>query len=361
MKMFSFFKKHWKAIVFKPLFLIVIIVLTCMGLNFILVPPHTSNTIGTFMTDFKSQKEDVDILFLGSSRSFRGIDTASLSEDLNMNIFNLSQETPSYASIYHVFLEAYKYSKPKEVFLEVSTRNFIRSYGSRDSYIYRFLTGENRENFKSFFNIKYNDFSLFEFSNFLEYFSSGDFKQNIQFKIAAMQGNISKSVNSKGKYKGKGYLEAYSIAKQENLVLPKSYFIDGKLWEDSFVNKNQIQYFYDIIEFCQNNEIKVTLYSPLYYKDILMSNKEDFMKFDLFIDNILNQYNIEYLDFSKIRKNFLTITADMFFDANHCNFNGAAALEPIIAEILVQKMNNTYNHSAWFYNNYLEFAAAYIE
>lgn len=361
MKISSFFKQHWKAIIIKPIALVCIVALTCMMFNFLLIPTAVATTIGTFITELKDKNEDIDILFLGSSRSFRGIDTASLTEDLGVNVFNLSYESPTYFTTYYLLKEAYDICQPQEVYLEVSTQNFKRTTSKHELDVYQQLTKKNRTDYKENSDFEYTEFSLFEFSNFLNNFSNGMFAHNLECKFGDDE-NLARGVNTKkSTYKGMGYLESSVVADKKDLILPESYFQDGKLWGDDFANKKQLKYFYKIIEFCQSKNIKVTLYSPPYPEEIFSPNKDSFVAFDLFLNDIMNDYGVDFIDFSKIKKDIITLKIDMFYDANHCNSKGAKMIEPVLVEIINQKENGTYNYSDWFYDNYLDVVAAYSE
>ena len=95
-------KKIWLNFVLKPLIAIVLAVVACLFFNFLLVTPPQSSTISTTMADVKAQEENIDVVFLGTSMTFRDIDAVALSQGLEKNVFNIAYENADYYTSYYL-------------------------------------------------------------------------------------------------------------------------------------------------------------------------------------------------------------------------------------------------------------------
>lgn len=325
----------------------------CAVLNFVLVPPPLASTIEVIMDDATSQAEDIDIVFCGSSRTYRGIDSVTLSTDLDANVFNIAYENANFYSSYYLLVELLKTKEIGKLFLEVSTTNFTRADTTEDSLIYRILTGDTQEEFATGLALDYLDFDLLNFTNYMENFSNGRFVSNIKQKLGKFTENGQKITKPWSTYEGNGFLNCtHTISQSTELLLPQSYFHDGEFWDDEFVDEVQYEYFEKILRLCTENEIEVILYSPPYPYCVIEDYGSDLEIFDYYIESIATQYGLDYLNFSKIKKEYMRLENRYFYNANHCNGEGAKALEPIIKDIVEQMEQGIFVPENMFYDDY---------
>lgn len=350
-----------------PIYVIVAIVLlivSCCTLNFLLVPPQLASTIEIIMADVESQNEQIDIVFTGSSRTYKGIDSAGLSSSLDKNVFNIAYEAANYFSTYYLLNELMKTQQPQTLFLEVSISNFTRESTTQDMHIYRLLTGENQEEFAKGISLDYLDFKYLDFTNYMDNFSNNRFITNVYQKLTKFDSigdRITSYIDTLGTtYGGNGFIYAYeSMSEDEELLLPKSYYHNGKLWNDELASEVQYEYFEKIIKLCETNNIEVILYSPPYPYSVTAKNAEDFELFDNYINTICTNFNLQYLNFSKIKKDIMKLENPYYVDSNHLNGMGATTLQPIIKEIITQIEESTFNQSEWFYESYSDMIQDY--
>ena len=341
----------------KVLLAVCLILASCLIYNFLLVPPLQTTNIGTFMADLNSQEENVDTLFLGTSKTYRGVDSVYLSEELGENVFNVGSNSGTYISMYYLLNEICKTNEISTVFLEVSFINFKRSSGTEDKDIYRLLSGQNKKDYKEAISLDYNDTKIFEFVNYLNNFSNGKFIDNLDF-IFSSDKSIGAGISSKKSvYKGHGFGYADSeISDVENLSLPNGYLTNGRVWDEKDVDELALEYFYKILDYCQENEIEIVLYSPPYPHIIIEKYYDWFMAFDNSLYKFIEDYpNLKYLDFSKIRNDYMQLSANYFYNANHCNGLGAETLAPILRDIYLEIENNTFSAEKWFYTDFEEY------
>ena len=72
------------------------------------------------MDEFYGQKDNIDIVFLGSSRCYQGFDPAVVDLVTGMNSFNLGSSSQTPITSYYLLKEVYRTQKPKVVILEIS-------------------------------------------------------------------------------------------------------------------------------------------------------------------------------------------------------------------------------------------------
>lgn len=348
---------------FKCLLSIIVAILLffigCCSLNFILVPPALSTIIEVVMKDVKNQTENIDIFFCGSSRTYRSINSVALSNKLNKNVFNIAYENSNYYSTYYLLNEIFKKNNPEKIFLEVSTTNFTREESTENLFIYRTLTGKNKTEFAKGLELNYFESNLFDFTNHLNNFSNERFLRNIKIKFSNNP-NLGDTISdSRTIYLGNGFMVAKYKAIDNEYSLPLSYFTNGMFWHEDFVNQTQMEYFIKILELCKNNNVEVILYSPPYPYSIIEKHYDSFSVFDSFVESLATENNVEYYGFSKIKKEFIELVNDYFYDAVHCTENGANALQPVIKNMIEKIELNDFTKTDWFYQNYSEMIEDY--
>ena len=326
-----------------------------------LVPPVQTSKIGTIMEEIEMQDENIDIMFLGSSRTYSSVDTVYLSQALDENVFNIASDSVTYCSLYHLLVELCKTNTPKSILIECSSANFKRDSGFEDVYIYQLLSGQNQIDYQTAIDYTYVDSDLINFVNYLENFSNGKFIENIIYKVSSS--DISGTIldTAKSTYIGNGYIYAdASLENDEDVYLSGSYFTNGELWGENCWNEDALNYFYKILDFCKLNDIEVILYFPPFPSAIAEKYYKGLESFNKSIGEFIKDYsNIKILDFSKIKLDYFELKLAYFLDGSHVNGEGATILRTIIEDIYFEIESNTYNEDKWFYKNYEELFADY--
>lgn len=362
MKYFNFVAKHWKAILVYPIVLCLLFVASCSFFNFLLVPAKNSSIVEAVMTEAKNEDENIDMIFFGSSRTYRGINSYALSNNLNKNIFNIAYEKASFLTNYYLLKELYKTNKPEAVFVEISTANFMREKSTEDIYAYQTLTGENKTEFAEVTELEYHELSLLNFTNYLDNFSNEKFIQNVKLKFKGDY-DICDTVRGGDKidYYGKGFLGVdKTIDDDKYLSLPLSYG-STETWDESTVNAIQLSYLTKIIDFCKLHNITVYLYCPPFPCSVTNEMLNAFSIFDEYVKENFTSKGIVYIDLAKTKKSLLTLNNSCFYDANHCNLHGANEIAPILTNVISDLENNTYNSQNYFYDTFQDMIDDYGE
>ena len=312
------------------------------------------------MADMKSQTQNIDVLCMGSSRVYRSVNAPEVSKQIENNMFNLAYDYANFFTTYYLLQEACKTNNIETLYLEVSMTNFTRETSTEDVFIYNTLTGETKKEFANGINLNYNNCSLLEFTNYMKNFSNGRFVNSVKNKVVKEKYLGSSIAGRNIDYKGNGYLYAnWEIKNDEDVFLPASYYINGNLWDIENVCEKQIEAFYNIIDFCEERNINVVLFSPPYPSKITQDNIEEFKAFDSYVKGSIENLGLKYLDFSKLKKEYIELTKEYFYNANHNNGAGASKLAPIYAEIYEEINNDIFNESDWFYLTFDEMSQNY--
>jgi len=342
-------KKIWLNFVLKPLIAIMLAVVACLFFNFLLVTPPQSSTISTTMADVKAQEENIDVVFLGTSMTFRDIDAVALSQGLDKNVFNIAYENGDYYTSYYLLKEVTKTNNLEKLFLESSIHSFSRENSTEDIEVYKLLSKDLKYDFAKGIGLDYVDFPLLEFTNYLKNFSNERFFKTVTSKLDKKQ-ELGANISTKHSiYKGHGFVcNTNQVSSPANLILPKNYFYHNKIFDESNVDKKQLEYYHNILKLCEEKNIEVVLYSPTYVQSVVKEYKDDFKNFNRYIADIASDYDVTYLDLTKLKHKHFAQADEYFYNANHFNGKGAKAMAEVLQSIYQELENGTYNASYWF-------------
>lgn len=96
-------------------FLLLILILSSIG---VLLRERTETTFRWDTFYETAEKENIDILLLGSSQSFRGLDPRVFTDNLNLSSYNLSTSAQVISQTYYTLVESLRFTKPNLVILE---------------------------------------------------------------------------------------------------------------------------------------------------------------------------------------------------------------------------------------------------
>ena len=217
-----------------------------------------------------SKKNDVDILLIGSSHLYTGINPKNLSSALGVNSFILASPGTRVIDHYYTLEEALKVSTPKVIIIE--------TYGLRDHEPYKLTKGLLSDQFKSFSArrntlLKLQSTPLLFAPKHYPYAWSNTLRNhNFIFNNNKQISDNIKISKKRKKRKKDLYLGRYvrfqtgiedSIINQYRI---NGAPVDGNIFE---INENSSLYIQKIIDLCEKNKIKlVFLTLPMYEKHI---------------------------------------------------------------------------------------------
>lgn len=277
------------------------------------IRPNLNYRIGSYGNMFSRLKEvkntkNVDILFLGSSHTYRGFDTRIFEQE-GLKVFNLgsSSQTPIQTNL---LLDRYLDGlNPKMIIYDVYPGTLV-SDGVESSVD---IIANDKNDFRSIIMaLKINNIKTY---NTLIYaFIRDIFNLNSSFKESKYNAKRNDT------YIKGGYVE-------KKIKCFKYVEYRQTQWN---LNKKQLNNFKNIVSKIKKRNIKLILiYAPI------TSNKYNSYKNNAQIDSIMNNY-AEYYNFNEI----LNLNDSLyFFDSHHLNQNGVDIFNKKIIEILSLKNN----------------------
>ena len=351
MKIHSFifnFKKH-VMIIFKIILFILFCVFLSNSFKYILID-DTKNYTRLTLHDMYNEKNNIDILFLGSSHCYRSLNPQITDSIFKKNTFNLGTSGQFLDGTYTLLVEAEKNNNLKEVYIdlyydilgndiknrtELTSTYIISDYlkPSLNKYRYILESSNNeywingiliaRRKWKNYFNNEYK-------ARILEK------KDDISYK------NYDRIFYENEYYDNKGF-----VANTEQ--------VDSFINYDNFNNisklsSSDIKYIKKIIKFCKKKNIKLVFFSSPMSDYMLIDNK-NYDDYIIQIKDLLKDYKIDYYDFNLLKEDVFDSTNEKYFkDNDHLNFNGANELSKIFSDFFTGKISK----NDIFYSTYKE-------
>lgn len=302
----------------------------------------------TMLHDFYEQK-DIDMAFLGASRTYRHFDTRIFDRALEKNTFNFGTSSQRPEDSYYLLKEVINKSNVKEVVIDVTYlmyQDFKQDSSQRTYLILDYLK-------PTFNKLMYSYHVL---NNPIEAFTSisliNRYRKNIynpQNIINTISNKMSKSYNTfepvvyEGveKYIEKGFVYSYEK------ISEYGYDIQIK-WNKKTLLNSQVNYLIKMIELCKKEKIDVYLITSPYHKSYL-ENEPNYQKIHDFFMKIANRYDVPYWDFVYLKENFVKFEDNDYKDAVHLNGIGAEKFSTTVSE-LIKKYNSDENIETYFIN-----------
>jgi hypothetical protein len=261
------------------------------------------------MKEFYSLAENIDIVFLGSSRCYQGFDPAVVDSITGMNSFNLGSSSQTPVTSYYLLKEVYKKHQLKYVIMELSIDVLNTEQLVNGGYIIDAM--DNSMNKLDFF---LNGFDFKEQVELLLPFYR--YRENRGFFYYAITEDIDEHYDRKRIYHSKGFVENYNDVTEGKIY-------QYKLTDNSIRN---LKYIKKIAELTNDAESElIFVYTP-YPSDTRIVNQAEFSdKFLTEIEGLPGEF-INNLEDSQ------EFGDEYFADGNHLNLAGADKLSQEIAE-----------------------------
>lgn len=286
------------------------------------------------MHEMHNQKNNIDVLFLGSSHTYRSLDTSVTDRIFRANTFNAGSSGQSPDGSYTLLREAARKNKIKKVYMEMYFHVMGETYNDRTELTSTYIISDYLD--PSFLKLNY----ILNASSD-KYWMNGLVPGRRYWKDIFSHMYISNILTSKSKdnyinyaypafddewYAGKGYVANLSRVENEGFSgqnLPP-------IKENEFSDDDK-KYLTKIIKFCNNNNIQLTLFSsPIpNYTLVSVGNYDDYISQ---VKNFADQYGVEYYDFNLLKESYFSGAGDLFKDNDHLNEYGAEKFSKIFSE-----------------------------
>jgi hypothetical protein len=267
---------------------------------------------------YKLPKDNLDVLFIGSSRAYSSFIPQLFDSITKLNSYNLGTSSQSPITSFFLLKEVYKYQHPKVVFIDISHEIIAnsKSEGLNGGYVFDHLLWS--DNKLSFFMEGY------QFKDKINYFfPSYRYRNNFNWLLRKLIFNNG-DIKDDGKcwYKG-GYVGSIKNISSEDIKEPINLTFDPKL-----INKRRLIYLNKMIDLARTYDSKVVfVYNP--YPKVVLERIEDRTIFFGFYSNIAKSLNVDFININNERI-LLKDTID-FRDMNHLNHFGAKKVTDYIA------------------------------
>ncbi|PKV63238.1 DUF1574 family protein [Pontibacter ramchanderi] len=286
------------------LYAIVLFLYTLLGFNRWL--PNARNTTGRGYYTYSRLQElqtikNIDILFIGSSHMYRGVDTRVF-EKSNISTFNLGTSGQTPYNTYYLLKEHLDRIRPKTIVMDVYLEG-MDSDGMGAS-IEIVSNHELTDNMLEMVNKKLN----FETANSL-----------LSIYISRFHTPLSEVIEVKPTndyYIPGGYIETNKLKNElteKQLKNLKSHSIAINDLQKTYLNK--------VVELCNESNVRLILIVPPLTKEF----KNNISNYEAFINNLqilLHEKGVLLIDYNN-REELILNTFEDFLDANHLNPIGA--------------------------------------
>lgn len=319
---------------------LLVIIAGCKALTYMLID-DTALYARNMMHEFY-QQDNIDVLFIGGSHCLRSIDPYVVDEQTGKNTFLACTLNQWIDASYALVKEAGELYDLDEVYLEMSASLADRtgSYKERESLTSTYAISDymrpsfNKLNFllnassadhyiNSFWPARRNWDMITDFHSIgttLQRKSTSKYRDYSDYYV-------NQNLEGIGTYIGKGYT-AISLRTHEHRFMVRA---DYKNIETDDISQDWINTLMDIIEFCADHKIKLTLFaSPV--SNFELSAKGNYDDYVEFIKDLVKDKDVSYMDFNLVKEEYFPYRQINYQDGDHLNMYGAELFSPVIAD-----------------------------
>jgi len=276
----------------------------------------------------------LDLIFLGSSYSYRSYDPEVFDNTLKVNSFNMGSPLQKPVESYYVLKEALKYQKPSLVVMDINWGVF-----NKDKYFNTKLWNFDNMRFSTNkIGFLLNVFDVDQY--FYALFKTMRYHQDTDELVKEMLGmEIKNSIDMESylkNYKGKGFIidnGIVNVGSIENIF--KGYNKNPKKYQ---WNEKQLKYLDKIVKLCKKENIELVFVtaplSPAYF-ELYDAYWYDYEYIKATANDLAEKYGVAYLDYNSINIEEGLVTNEDFSDSNHLNYNGAQKISQHLANFLL--------------------------
>lgn len=349
------FDKKKRSNIYKQVTEVLVIAVCIMAMNYFLkyILVEDDGFTKMVMRDFYRIEENIDNIYLGSSHVHYDIQPEILDEINGRNNFNLSTGLQPVNTSYFLLKEADHDNQLSHVYLEMYYGIMTGEYGKVKEYQNLPNTWRALDYAKPSINkiewmldASSPEYYYLTFIPARRYYKEFLDKEYIAGQIKAKSQFSEEGWNGGYRYKGYRWTDAvidgmYCDPSKESALG------DAPLTED--VKK----YLIKIFEYCNENNIKLTLFSsPVADCELILTG--DYDNYVYQVSKLAKEYRVSYLDFNLCKKEYLDLDSDeKWRDLNHLNENGSTQFSAFIGKVFLEEEQGI-DVQKYFYDSYEE-------
>lgn len=334
---------------------IFLLLLVCINkiLIFILVDDADSQ-FRFSMHEFYNQ-ENIDVLFLGSSHVFCGVDPAVLEEEWGKDVYLAATSVQKPDVSYYLLNEAVKQYDLETVYLDMYYWQYRDNPKERTQYQMDYIYCVTDYMKFSWDKVKFLlDASGVEFylDSFFVPARYGDrildaeyVEQVIKSKRSAEYQNYECPEELSQTYY-KGFIHSWGALENGSLIYMSGSAAVEPIREEP-ISEYSLKYLNKIIRLCKENDIELVLFAtPMTdYHTAVIGNYDTYLQT---VRGIAEQNEIAFYDFNLLKEEYNDYADELFLDSHHLSGAGADVFSADFARLMQQ--GETENIDSYFYN-----------
>lgn len=342
--------RQWGRRVLAVSLFVVCLLLVNEGFRFLLIDDTESYTRITLHEMY--EQDNIDVLFLGSSHSYRSIVPDIMDQEWQVNTFNCGTSSQQTIASYHLLKEAEKRNEISRVYMEIyyDILNDNEEYRSPTAaYIVSDYMKPSLNRLQFLWNTGGKDYLahglILGRRNWDRLFDGEYLINNLREKCSDDYRNYAYIKADNEDYAGKGFVY------NREAIISGSFSAKQTFApvEDTCIAPQNQKYLNKIIDYCKENEIELTFYSaPV--SDFRLAGCGNYDSFSEQIENFLAGKGVAYYDFNLCKSNYLMLKDDCFKDDHHLNGKGAELFSEAFASFFAENPDS----SEVFWDNYTQ-------
>ncbi len=334
--------KTKKQALFGWLLMIVAVIALLCGLirlcNYLLMDDSQSYTRLTMheLYERADAGEEIDTLFLGSSHCYRAYDPELYEELTGRTAYNLGSSSQNYDTSYYLLREAARLYDLKTVYLDMYYKFLFMDSEDRDLVQANIISDYMRPSLNKLSFLLTTTEAKNYTNRFFPFRRSwqelGDFayvRENLAKKQAESYRKYEPVTVEEDVYAGRGFVWSDARLDAEAITWWDNF---GKVADDMKLDTAYpVSYIERIVNFCREKGIRLVFVTAPSLDQYLEAVGPYDPAHD-FVQQLAEQYGVEYLDFNMAKKEVLNLTADDYIDVDHLNGTGAEQLTRLLTE-----------------------------
>lgn len=275
-----------------------------------------------------NNKNEYNIIFLGSSRGYTAYNPVIFDSILNTKTFNMCTSSQNVIETYYTLKEILNHQRPKLIVYEM----FLQSFDKTDDYYQIISNGSFFEDPSLKRNMIFNGFGLPGIANYL----SPILRNKLYIKADIMafltsNGNKDNNQRTKSRYWISGYLHD----KQEVTENQISHFEGMATLDNTELSSKKLEYFRKIVKLCKEQNIQlICVRAPFPPTRLKRDNQMELIRLHEFYRNLCFKNDVNFYDLNSISDNSYEYLDTDFSDSHHLNYKGANKASNELANII---------------------------
>lgn len=293
------------------------------------------------------QEENVDIVLLGASHVYRGIDPFMMKEYTGSNVFNASSSSQQLKGSYYILNEVLKENNVSKVLLDTNYGiNNLEKDGDIQTYIITDYLKNSYEKEQYLFSVGGFDALV---SDCFPVFHALTVSNGLKNPINIIKNKLSTGYREYGydlvsydneKYKGKGFV--YS---NEEIDILKANWSPNPIDGGNIVPQYTKYWLEKIIALCKEKNVELILIDCPVTDASIYGEIENYSEYIAYMSELSEKNDLKYWNFNMVGESKLNKKSNWYKDAVHFNGKGAESFTAFLSGYLNDPDENIFYDS----------------